>query len=170
MKSAMSGLCPVFNTNRMVHQYHVEGYAPALGRRARLEEDEYRRARELARWKERVRSSWSRVHIVRVVVDLPEETSVGKEFGVKAWVQAGGLSAGELAVQVYMGRLLEGREIGDPQIVPMAHAGAASSEGLLYEATIPCRMSGSQGLTVRALPCHADLGNPHETGLIVWAV
>jgi hypothetical protein len=34
---------------------------------------------------------------------------------------------------------------------------------------IPCRTSGTHGLTVRVLPYHVDLGHPHETGLITWA-
>jgi hypothetical protein len=44
-----------------------------------------------------------------------------------------------------------------------------SGGDVLFSAVIPCRTSGTQGLTVRVLPYHADLGHPHETGLIVWA-
>ena len=59
MRTAMTTLCPVFNTNRMVHEYVVTGYLRADERRARLEQDNFRRARELARWKERVRKGWA---------------------------------------------------------------------------------------------------------------
>ena len=169
MKSAMGELCPVFNTNRMVHQYYVEGYGPALERRALLEDDDCRRARDLARWKQRARACWDRVRIERVEVDLPEETTIGKTFQVRAWVQAPGLTVGELAVQMCLGRLRENREIGDPEILPMAHCGPATGDELLYEATICCRTSGTHGVTVRVLPYHPDLGHCHETGLITWA-
>ena len=66
MRTAMTTLCPVFNTNRMVHEYVVNGYLRADERRAHLEEDNFRRARELARWKERVRKGWPGVQVVRV--------------------------------------------------------------------------------------------------------
>jgi len=43
------------------------------------------------------------------------------------------------------------------------------ARGVLFGAVIPCRSSGTRGLTVRVLPHHEDLGHPHETGLIAWA-
>jgi starch phosphorylase len=121
MKSAMGELCPVFNTNRMVHQYYVQSYAPALPRRVRLEDDGCRRARELSRWKARVRAAWGALRVAHVDVDLPEQTTIGKTFQVKAWVKSGGLSPDELAVQVWIGRLRENRQIGDPDLRVAAH-------------------------------------------------
>ena len=84
MRTAITTLCPVFNTNRMVHEYVVNGYLRADTRRARLEEDNFRRARDLARWKERVRKGWPGVHVVRVEITLPEHTHVGGEVDVRA--------------------------------------------------------------------------------------
>ena len=169
MRSAMGGLCPVFNTNRMVHQYVAERYAPASARRQHLEEDGYRRARELARWKEKVRGSWKGVRVGRVEVNLAGETHVGQEAVVRAWVQAPGLAAEDLAAQVFMGKLLESRDIVAPEIYPMTPQSGASGDGLLFQASIVCKRSGTQGLTVRVIPYHEALGHPHETGLIAWA-
>jgi starch phosphorylase len=169
MKSAMGELCPVFNTNRMVHQYYVQAYGPAIERRGRLEEDGCRRARDLSRWKARVRACWDALRIARVEVELPEEATIGKTIAVKTWVKSGGLTAGELALQVCVGRLRENRQIGDPEIIPMTHWGPVSAEELLYEATVSCKTSGTHGVTVRALPYHPDLAGPHETGLVAWA-
>jgi starch phosphorylase len=169
MKSAMGELCPVFNTNRMVHQYHVQAYGPAIDRRARLEADGFRRARDLARWKARVRAAWDELCIARVEVDLPEQATIGRTFQVQAWVKPGGLGADELAVQVCVGRLHENRQIGDPEIISMGHVGGTAADELLYEGIVPCRTSGTHGIAVRALPCHPDLATPHETGLIAWA-
>jgi starch phosphorylase len=169
MKTAMGELCPVFNTNRMVHQYMVAAYGPAQERRARFEEDGYRRARELARWKERVRRAWGGVRVLRVEIVLPEDTRVGMQFEVKAWIETGGLDAADLAVQVYLGKLRESREIVEPEAVEMAPAGQDPAGGLTFSVKMPCRTSGTQGLTVRVLPRHEDLGRTHETGLIAWA-
>jgi starch phosphorylase len=169
MKSAMRELCPVFNTNRMVQQYYGEAYGPALERRSRLEQDGCRRARELSHWKGEVRAAWPRVQIARVEMDLSQEPTIGKSIELRAWVRAEGLGPGELAVQACMGRLRENREIVDPVITPMSHWGPAEGGQLLYEVQIPCTSSGIQGVTVRALPSHPDLGHPHEAGLIAWA-
>jgi starch phosphorylase len=169
MRTAITVLCPVFNTNRMVHEYVVKGYLPADERRARLEEDDFRRARELARWKERVRKGWSGVQVVRVEITLPEHTHVGGEVDVRAWIRTGALAAADLVPQVYLGKLHDGRDIVEPDIVPMENQGATAADGMLFRAVIPCRTSGTHGLTVRVLPRHVDLGHPNETGLIAWA-
>jgi starch phosphorylase len=168
MQTAVTTLCPVFNTNRMVHEYVVNGYLRADGRRARLEEDGFRRARELARWKEKVRNGWSTVQVERVEVTLSERTYVGETVDIRAWIRTGVLAAADLAPQVYLGKLHEGRDIVEPEIVPMENQRAAG-DCVQFRAVIPCRSSGTVGLTVRVLPHHVDLGHPHETGLITWA-
>jgi starch phosphorylase len=168
MRSAMTALCPVFNTNRMVHQY-VEGYLRAEARRAHLEEDGFRRARSLAVWKEKVRKGWRDVRVSRVEVIMPEQTRVGELFEVRAWVSLGSLAPGDVAPQVYLGKLRESRDIIQPEIIAMTYRGSASDEGVLFTAAFPCTSSGTHGLTVRVVPHHEDLGHPHETGLIVWA-
>jgi starch phosphorylase len=169
MRTAMTTLCPVFNTNRMVHEYVVNGYQHANTRRLLLENDDFRRARDLARWKERVRGAWAGVQVVRVEITLPELTQVGVSVEVRAWIRTGTLTPADLAPQVYLGKLHEGRDIADPEIVPMEDQGAVDGDALLFRAIIPCRTSGTHGLTVRVLPHHADLAHPHETGLIAWA-
>ena len=168
MRSAMTALCPVFNTNRMVHQY-VEGYLRAEARRAHLEEGSFRRARSLAAWKEKVRKGWRDVRVSRVEVIMPEQTRVGELFEVRAWVSLGSLAPGDVAPQVYLGKLRESRDIIQPEIIAMTYRGSASDEGVLFTAAFPCTSSGTHGLTVRVVPHHEDLGHPHETGLIVWA-
>lgn len=169
MRSAMSDLCPVFNTNRMVHQYTLAAYRPTLERRIRLEEDGFRRARGLAQWRHRVRQAWSQVRIGRVEVSLPENTRVGDSFDVRAWVQSGPLSPQDLAVQVCIGRVNDSREIVGATTLPMTQEGTAGSDGLLFRVSIPCQTSGTQGLTVRVMPHHEDLAHPHETALVLWA-
>ncbi|HVP15556.1 MAG TPA: alpha-glucan family phosphorylase [Terriglobales bacterium] len=169
MKSAISDLCPVFNTNRMVHEYTLAAYRPAMERRERLEADCARRARALAGWRGRVQRAWSDVHIVRVETALPPETRVGESVEVRAWIRTGGLTADDLVVQVYLGRTDENGEIASGSATPMTPEGEAGSDGLLLRARIPCLRSGTHGITVRVMPHHPDLGHPHETGLILWA-
>jgi starch phosphorylase len=169
MKSAMGELCPVYNTNRMVHEYTVTAYRSAQERRCRLEADDYRRARDLAGWRERVVRSWKDVRVTRVETTLAREMLVGSELEVRAWVRLGALAPSDLVVQAYMGKVDENREIVDAAVTPMTPEGAAGADGLLFRVRIPCETSGTRGLTVRVLPHHEDLGHPHATGLIRWA-
>ena len=168
MKSAMGELCPMFNTNRMVSQYTLEAYVPALGRRVRMEENKHARARKLAAWRDKVWQAWRNVKVVKVESELPEETCVGTTFKVRAWVQPGTLKAEDLAVQVYLGRMDENQQILPGDIVPMTFDGSVSGDGLLFRAEVPLKGSGTHGFTVRVLPYNEDLGRPHDTALIAW--
>jgi starch phosphorylase len=168
MRTAMTALCPVFNTNRMVHQYLVDGYQRADTRRAHLEAEGFARARHLAAWKTKLRQAWKDVRVARVEVQTPDQAHVGERFEVRAWIQTGSLAPEDLAPQVYLGRLRENRDIIEPQIVTMTSTGTTSGEGWLFAATLACASSGTHGITVRVVPHHADLGHVHETGLITW--
>ena len=168
MKSSIRDLCPVFNTNRMVYQYTVEAYSPAASRYLRLEEDGFKRARALAQWRAKLRQGWGSVRITRLESDLPDEIRVGLGFDIRVWVQPGSLSAEDLAVQVYLGRVDENQEIAAPSLVPMEQRGT-SGDGVLFHARISCETSGMQGFTARVVPHHEDLAHLHATGLILWA-
>ena len=169
MQGAMRALCPVFNTNRMIHEYVLEAYRPAAERRTRFEADDFQRARALATWRGCVRLAWPQVGVTRVEVALSDHISVGDAVGVRAWVRTGGLSASDLNVEAYLGRMNESRDIIEPQAVAMAPTDEVSADGCLFEAKIPCATSGTIGVTVRVVPHHEDLPGAHDTKLIAWA-
>lgn len=169
MKSAMSALCPVFNTNRMVHQYALEGYRPALERRDRLEADDFRRARELARWRRKVREAWRDVRVEQVQSAVPAEVVAGEEIEVIAHVRLGALAPEDVAVQVYGGRLTGTEDIDPGEIVSMRPAGSPRDGAVPFHARVPCRQSGRYGLTVRVVPHDEELNHVHDMGLVVWA-
>ncbi|MBP6875300.1 MAG: alpha-glucan family phosphorylase [Candidatus Eisenbacteria bacterium] len=83
MKEAMRRLCPVFNSNRMVCEYVDAYYLPSTARALALQQNDCRRARELVRWCDRVRSAWDQVRILDV-----------RMAGAEAGVEAGGVEAG----------------------------------------------------------------------------
>jgi starch phosphorylase len=116
-----------------------------------------------------VRAGWGSVRVLSVDVTLPPDTRVGHEIQVTADIDPGPLTPDDLMVQAYLGRVREGRELDLPASIAMSVEGVAGGKKLRYAVRVPCRASGTLGLTVRVLPRHADLGHPHETGLITWA-
>ena len=169
MQRSMQTLCPTFNTNRMVNQYLDQAYLPALARRLRLEEGGYKRAKALARWRGKVQKAWRDVRVAAVEADVPADPRVGGSFEVRARVAAGKLTAADLSVQVYAGRVDDRQEIVGAELVPLEYRETASDGALLFAGLLPCSASGLRGFTVRVLPRHEDLGHPHATGLIAWA-
>jgi starch phosphorylase len=169
MKSAMADLCPVFNTNRMVQEYTAKAYHPARDRHARLMRDGFRRARELAAWRARVRKAWAEVQVSRVELEVPEEVRVGDELEVRARVRLGKLDPAELSVQAFLGRVDQHQQIIGGEVIAMECVERGTDDEALFRARVRCGATGLQGVTVRILAHHEDLAHPHCANVIRWA-
>lgn len=166
MKKSMKALCPVFSTNRMVYEYHENFYRPAEERYMVLSGDDMKGVKDLAGWKERVRSSWPAVNFGDVTATPPKELRVGSELQVEVDVDLGGLTPDDVSVEVYSGRVdMEGG-------ISYARNTALSPKGQdgnwTFAGRLVCINSGLCGYTLRILPKHPDLGGPFEMGLIKW--
>jgi starch phosphorylase len=170
MKKAMTVLCPVFNTNRMVPEYSERFYFPAADHFERLYASDFLRAKNLAAWKARLRTHWPEVRIESVEPPSTPQLKVGDKIDVKAWAQLGALTPQDVSVELLMGRMDAQGNIVETQATRMEFK-ERSKEGLsLFEAwAVPCSQSGLHGYTVRVVPKHEDLSSPWELGLILWA-
>ena len=169
MKACIGSICPFVNTNRMVRDYTCQFYLRADELYRALEGGGAARARSLAAWTVRVRQQWPHVHIESVEQGPSATLLVGAGLQVRARVQLGSLSAQEVAVELYLGRLNPAGDIVDAASVPMKPAEQDGLGNFLFEATTPCARSGLHGLTVRVRPQHADLPVAFLPGLICWA-
>lgn len=168
MKEAMKGLCPVFNTNRMVHEYATRFYFPVAQRSMRLAENEFQGVRELSEWKRRVRECWPRVAFHEIDSAEVSELSVGDVLTVRARLSLGGLAPGELEVHLYHGEVSAEGEIQNAEVATMIPSGEAEDGTYWYRGEVPCRITGHRGYQVRALPYHPNLAASFMPGLIRW--
>jgi starch phosphorylase len=168
MKAAMRSICPIFNTNRMVHEYAERFYLPSAERYQRLAEDSMVRARALADWKSKVRKHWPEIRVESVEADTPDELQVGDELEVRARVHLGPLEPQDVAVELYQGLLDGKRQILGSEVITMSCMQSDGDGSHLFVGAIPCRTSGLHGYALRILPQHEDLSNPYEPGLILW--
>jgi starch phosphorylase len=153
----------------MVHEYAVRSYIPAAERRARLQADDCKRARGLAAWREKVHAAWDKVRVVKTEMKRPEDLRVGGTISVRIWVDPGPLTSDDFLVQVYVGPLDEDRNIVNGRVIPIEFQTSKTEGGVLFEGSVPCQTSGTQGITVRLVPEHEDLADPHCVRLIRWA-
>ncbi|GMW01067.1 MAG: glycogen phosphorylase [Candidatus Hydrogenedentota bacterium] len=169
MKNAIRTCAPFFNTHRMVQEYADRFYIPATVRRNELRADNRKRAKALSDWKSRVVTAWGNVTIANLESGNTEDLIFGSKLDVTADISLAGLTENDVAVEVYYGDVDSLGQIVKGAAVPMQME--SKLEGTLYrfKGSIPCGKTGEQGFTVRAIPRHTDLMNPHETQLIVWA-
>jgi starch phosphorylase len=168
MKNSMRAFGPQFNAKRMVRQYVEDFYLASQKRYCGLAENEFRRARELAVWKERLRRCWSDIRILDVKNDLQESVNVGAPFQVTAYLKISGLKPEDVSMELYQGPLDARGEIVNPQLIPMMPTGQVNGDVVEFRGSIAPDTSGRHGYAVRVLPRNPDLIAPQMEGLVLW--
>jgi len=167
MKASMRAICPVFNANRMVHEYYDRFYRPCDQMSSQLSADNFARAKSLAAWKSRLRANWRDVRIKNVVSDADKLES-GSVLKVRAEIYLGALEPEDVLVQVYYGRVEADGRIVSGQGIEMGYIESRGSGSYIFEGLVTCMSSGLHGYSVRVLPKHKDLDNPFVMNLITW--
>jgi starch phosphorylase len=159
-------LGPRVQATRMVREYVGDLYAPAAASAAAVAADDFRGARDLAAYRQRLRSHWTRVRVVDF--ELASAESVAPELGAsvraRADIDHGDLAPADVEVQLVSGRVDSSGELYDLVVYPMKHLGDGG-----YEVETPLPYAGSLGYTVRVLPKHDLLTTPAELGRVVLA-
>ncbi|MBN2411306.1 alpha-glucan family phosphorylase [candidate division KSB1 bacterium] len=168
MKENIRQVPPFFNTNRMVRDYFQNFYLSAADQWKKFNADDFKAAKELALWKDNIYKNWQYTQVVNVETENNHQIKVGQKLKLLATIDIKKINPEDILVQVYYGRL-DGQgiiETGDT--ISMILQETLSDGKFLYKAEIPCIHTGNHGYSVRVLPNHPDLHNPHEMGLITW--
>ncbi len=167
MKDSIRSCTPKFSMRRMVKEYTTRYYVPEIQQGIRVEANHYERERQLAAWKERVRTSWNKLELY---VDGRREgqLSLGESIDVHAWVRADGLNPDDLLVELAYGETKD--EMATPQhTLPMNYVKRENDGSYRYDLSLKPNESGSIAYNIRVIPSHPALTEKYELGLIRWA-
>jgi glycogen phosphorylase len=169
MKDSICLNAPRFNTARMLRDYADQGYVPAHQRQAIMVGNSYQNGKELAHWKARVFEDWYDIKIEQVDAVAPEQLGVNQSIEVTANIHLGKLQPSDVRVEVYQGSIdsHDGKIMNAKTVV--MNSTETVNDKTIYTGIISYEASGLQGFSVRVLPDHPHLSNPHELGLIHWA-
>ncbi|MFB2923581.1 MULTISPECIES: alpha-glucan family phosphorylase [Aerosakkonema] len=170
MKDAIRLNCPFFNTARMVREYGTRAYFAASDRYFTMTREEYRPAKDLADWKNKLFDRWYKMKIESIDVSEGSQIQVGQTINVKARIDLADLSADDLQVQLYTGLVNASGDIVNGVPAVMEYQGQDPQSGTsIYTGNITYTYSGLQGMSLRILPKHEYLSSPYDLGLILWA-
>jgi len=166
-KHAMATILPQFNANRMLGEYLARFYVPAARRGREYRAADCTAAREVARWKERVRTAWPRVTI-RAPGTPAHRIVFGERVLFEAAVDLSGLAADDVVVEVVMESVHggEGHEARSMRLIPDAVVRADGS--VRYALDLAPEMCGKLDYRIRAYPSHPLLTHPFALGLMLW--
>jgi starch phosphorylase len=169
MRASMGGLPPIFNTDRMVHEYLTRFYEPSALDVRMLSAGGLGPAREISAWIDRVREAWPSVWVTRVG-GLTDTIRAGTAFGIDAEVSLGKLAPDEVEVYLAHGPLDGDGVLTSPTLTPLTPVGPASDGVYRYGAQeMRGERSGRHGYAVRVTPRHPRLPSGFPLGLVRWS-
>jgi starch phosphorylase len=171
VKNSMKKLGPFFNTHRMVQEYFEKFYLQAYEKRRELQKDKWKKAIELADWKDKVIQKWSQIKINKVLNGKSNKSIyVGEEFPVEAEINLGELTSDDVEVQLYFGPVEKQDNPESNSTVVMSPSDSKMTNGvIIYKGDIVTGHSGQQGFTIRIVPKNPMLTNPFDVGVVYWA-
>ena len=171
VKNSMKKLGPFFNTHRMVQEYFEKFYVQAYEKRRELQKDKWKKAIELADWKDKVIQKWSQIKINKVLNGKSNKSIyVGEEFPVEAEINLGELTSDDVEVQLYFGPVEKQDNPESNSTVVMSPSDSKITNGvIIYKGDIVTGHSGQQGFTIRIVPKNPMLTNLFDVGVVYWA-
>ncbi|RNL80485.1 alpha-glucan family phosphorylase [Nocardioides marmorisolisilvae] len=169
VRHTLKSLGPKVISTRMLRDYVERLYLPAT-EAAHAINSSYDGARDLAAFKERVRTGWDDVRIDHVESGgVSESPEVGGALDLQVYVSLGSLAPEDVVVEVVHGRVKGEDDILDAIGTPLAHAESYEGGRHRFHGTLVLERAGSFGYTVRVLPNHPALASNAELGLVALA-
>ena len=169
VRHTLKSLGPKVLSSRMVRDYVQQLYAPAAGSVRGINET-FDGARELARFKARIRGGWDQVRIDHIdTAGLSDSPEVGGSLELKVFVSLGDLSPEDVEVQVVHGRIGSDDVLTATSVSPMSVGESYDGNRHRFDAAVPLATSGPFGYTVRVVPRNAALASVAEMGVVAFA-
>lgn len=165
VRHTLASLGPQVQASRMIREYVDGHYAPAARSMRAMADEDFRGAREIADYRDRLEIAWSRVRVGDTEMSVDDATPLlGGQVTVRAKVDLAGLDPSDVDVEVVVGRVDDADILHDFVTASMEPMG----EGR-YSAAVTLPHAGPAGYTVRVLPRHRLLSGAAELGKVVLA-
>jgi len=169
MKRALHALGPVYNAHRMLEEYAEKAYLPAYNEYRSLSARDFAPAKDLAAWRMDIMIKWSSLAVRKVATVEQGRIHIGEPLGVKAEVYLNGIRPQDVRVEIYSGPLDQEGNFLSRETHDMTPTSQTPDGWHVFTGTVAAGEPGRFGFTVRILPSHPLLLDPHSLGLIRWA-
>jgi starch phosphorylase len=185
-KRSMASVLPAFNSERVLGDYLRGFYAPAARHGRALAADDFKVARELGVWKEKVRAAWPGVSL-KLLGSAATEISFAERVVLEVEVALNGLAPRDVRVECQVRRVLGSELVGPVQgyaenrrpkhgvgylegqaalLAPFTPGDVDGAGNCRYRLELQPPWAGTLQYEVRCVPDHPHLSHPYELGLM----
>ena len=169
IKNTIALVAPHFTTARMMKDYHDRYYIPQYKRYQDIIKDDYKWAKELALWKQKIYSVWDDIKIDRIKIadEINKVMKIGKEYPIEIELDMKGLSADDVGMEVI---ITENADSKNPNIVRSLDFESVSNEGqkCLFRLNYSPVHPGTFNFGIRIYPKNGGLPHRQDIKLVKW--
>ena len=102
IKNTLAEVAPHFTTGRMIKDYQDRYYNPQFERSGKMNENDFKLAKELAEWKFKISSKWDKIEVknIEITDGITHKMVMGDEYPVRVTVDLNGLSCDEIGIEL----------------------------------------------------------------------
>ncbi|MGM9713010.1 MAG: alpha-glucan family phosphorylase [Prevotella sp.] len=167
IKNSIATIAPHYTMKRQLDDYFEKFYNKEAKRFAELAADGYKKAKEIAQWKEVVAERWDAIHVVESSSNVQEGLATGKQVDIKFVIDEQGLND---AVGLELVVLHNDKSDSDREIKVVVPFDMIKAEGNLYtfEAHYIPSTAGAFKAAVRMYPKNESLPHRQDFAYVKW--
>ncbi len=167
IKNSIAQIAPEFTMNRMLQDYIDRFYAKEAKRSKLLMADGYKKAKEIAAWKQMVAEKWDGIEIKEV--NLPENLlthpSAGEEYEISVKIARNGLPDC-LGVELVVSQVVDGQQM--PFEATEMQEVACDGDIVTYSLRYDVNVAGVFKYAFRLFPKNPELPHRQDFAYVRW--
>ncbi len=169
IKNTIAQITPHFTMKRQLDDYFSKFYNKLLERSARVKENDYKLAHNLASWKRKMLRSWDSIEIISL--NIPDSNTnplmLGENFKAELILNTNELSGSDIGIEIVFGQK-ENDEVKKPLLIRELKAERLDNGHLKFVCDIPVQTAGVFDYAFRMFPKHAELPHRQDFNLVKW--
>lgn len=169
IKKNIAEISPSFTMKRMLEDYKWLFYSKLISRSAKIKEDNYKMAKEIAHWKQKVIVGWESIELVRM--DIPDPTvkplMLGDNFIAEIEMKMNELSGEDVCMEVLFGRK-ENNEVKKIIFRKKLECVKTDNNNVIFRCNIPSEKAGVFDYVFRLYPEHPLIEYRQDVNLVKW--
>lgn len=167
MKKSIQVVGENFNSDRMVRDYTKYYVESAEKNFNLLTADNFKNAKELAQWRNKMVSSWPQVNIIEVSLINQNTIHSGEEAEFLCKIQSEKLGPQDIRCELFYGFVAGEIRVSETESIPMEFL-EKKGDQLLFKVKFKLKKAGALGFTARIFPKNSLISGELVSNMIKW--
>ncbi|WP_372773710.1 alpha-glucan family phosphorylase [Mangrovibacterium sp.] len=169
VKNTIGQVAPNFTTTRMIRDYHDRFYNPQAARYEQMIASDYKLAKELAAWKDRVAALWDYIEVVNINLadGITNAMKIGETYSASVELDLKSLSSDDIGLEMLITSKGSNGEMELVETLEFEPEASATGRNT-YKLSLNLMEPGLYNYGLRLYPKNADLPHRQDFKFLRW--